>query len=153
MPPERTPPSKLQDFAFHHDLRVRWAEVDPQGIVFNPNYFVYADVGVGEYLRAIGLPYPTGLSEYGTDIFAAAASADFRAPAHYDDELHIGVRVAHLGRTSLRLAIGVFRDEACLVDIALTYVNATIEGRRPAPLPEPFVARVLAFERTAPTRA
>ena len=32
------------DFRLRHELRVRWAEVDPQGIVFNPNYLMYFDV-------------------------------------------------------------------------------------------------------------
>ena len=45
-------------FSFSHRLRVRWAEVDKQNIVFNGHYLTYFDVGVTEYWRAIGLPYP-----------------------------------------------------------------------------------------------
>ena len=41
------------DFRFFHPLRVRWAEVDPQGIVFNGNYLTYADVAITEYFRAL----------------------------------------------------------------------------------------------------
>ena len=41
-----------QDFTFFHPLRVRWSEVDPQGIVFNPNYLAYADIALTEYMRA-----------------------------------------------------------------------------------------------------
>jgi hypothetical protein len=54
-------PSPRSDFRFAHRLRVRWSEVDAQGIVFNPNYFVYADVGFTEYMRAVGLAYPQDL--------------------------------------------------------------------------------------------
>ena len=32
--------SSRSDFTYCHTVRVRWSEVDPQGIVFNPNYFV-----------------------------------------------------------------------------------------------------------------
>ena len=38
-------------FGFFHPLRVRWSELDPQGIVFNPNYLVYFDIAVTEYMR------------------------------------------------------------------------------------------------------
>jgi len=46
------------DFRHRHALRVRWAEVDMQGVVFNGHYLTYCDVCVTEYWRAIGVPYP-----------------------------------------------------------------------------------------------
>ena len=45
---------KREDFTFVHSLRVRWAEVDRQHVVFNGHYFLYFDVAVAEYWRAIG---------------------------------------------------------------------------------------------------
>lgn len=148
----RRPPPAIEDFAFFHDHRVRWAEVDPQWIVFNPNYLVYADNAFTEYMRMIGFPYPAGLEAFGTDLFVVNASVDYLASARFDDELRIGVRVDRFGRTSMRLVVGVFRDDQALVGIALTYVNATRDGGRPAPIPEPFIERVLAFERRPPSR-
>ncbi|NJM50545.1 MAG: hypothetical protein HC843_06370 [Sphingomonadales bacterium] len=41
------------DFAFHHQFRVRWAETDAQGIVFNARYLDYADIAITEYWRAL----------------------------------------------------------------------------------------------------
>ena len=52
------------DFRFTHSLRVRWSEVDRQGIVFNGNYLNYFDVAMGEYWRALGFPYPAGLAPF-----------------------------------------------------------------------------------------
>jgi acyl-CoA thioester hydrolase len=139
-------------FRFLHPLRVRWAEVDPQAIVFNPNYFMYADVAFTEYMRAIGFRYPAALEDLGTDLFAVAASAQFRESARYDDELEIAFRAALLGRSSVRFDACVYRGTRALVEIALTYVNATREARRSAPLPEELVARILAYETTPPER-
>jgi len=45
-----------EDFAFFYPLRVRWSEVDLQGIVFNPHYLAYADLAISEYMRAVGFP-------------------------------------------------------------------------------------------------
>ena len=46
------------DFRHKVPLRVRWAEVDSQSVVFNGHYLLYADVCVTEYWRTIGLRYP-----------------------------------------------------------------------------------------------
>ena len=128
---EATPRSA---FRFAHRLRVRWSEVDPQGIVFNPNYFVYADVGFTEYMRAVGVAYPQELHAAGSDLFTVAAAAQFRDSARYDDELAIAVRAAQIGRTSIRFEMQVYRDDALLVAIELTYVSAGRESRRAEPV-------------------
>ncbi|MCB4820482.1 acyl-CoA thioesterase [Roseicella aerolata] len=145
-------PSTLDDFAFAHRLRVRWAELDPQRIVFNANYLMYFDVALSEYMRAIGFKYPDGLATYGCDIVAANANLDFRGSARYDDELLIAARVATLGRTSLRFRMGCFRADTLLVEGRLTYVNVTLGEHQPVPLPEAFIGKVLAFERVPPER-
>ncbi|MFZ5617174.1 MAG: acyl-CoA thioesterase [Pseudomonadota bacterium] len=44
------------DFSFFHPLRVRWSECDGQGIVFNVNYFLYYDIAIWEWTRALGYP-------------------------------------------------------------------------------------------------
>jgi acyl-CoA thioester hydrolase len=140
------------DFAFFHPLRVRWAEVDPQGIVFNPRYFMYFDQGLTEYLRAIGFPYPAGLKALGSDLFAVSAQANFRASAVYDDELDIAVRVARIGRTSLTFAMAIFRGEELLVAGTMIYVNTDLATKAPAALPDALISKILAFERTPPER-
>ena len=48
------------EFQCRTSLRVRWSEVDMQKIVFNGHYLNYIDVAIGDYWRAIGLPYPQG---------------------------------------------------------------------------------------------
>ena len=68
-------------------LRVRWAEVDMQKVVFNGHYLTYIDTAVAEYWRAIGLPYPAGYVErYGNDLkrVLAAYNAGEGAVAKYD---------------------------------------------------------------------
>ena len=134
-------------------MRVRWADVDMQGIVFNPNYLVYADNAMTEYMRAVGFPYPQALLPFGADIFAAGSQIDFKASARFDDELRVGARMERVGRTSFRFRIAVFRGEELLADIRTTYVCATPgETRSTIPVPEKFIAVVEAFERVKPER-
>jgi acyl-CoA thioester hydrolase len=103
-------------------------------------------------MRAIGFKAPDGLAKHGCDIVLANASLDFRASARYDDELLVTARIARIGRTSLVFRMGCFRDDALLVEARMTYVNVSLGAHAPVPVPEPFVAKVLAFESTAPER-
>jgi acyl-CoA thioester hydrolase len=140
------------EFTFFHPLRVRWAEVDSQGIVFNPNYFVYADIAMTEYMRSAGFPYPSFLHELGSDLFAVRAEAEFVGSATYDDALELATRVDYIGRTSFRFRTCIFRGDELLATLHMTYVNAARDDKTPAPLPEVIVAKIIGYERSAPAR-
>jgi YbgC/YbaW family acyl-CoA thioester hydrolase len=140
-------------FKFIHRLRVRWAEVDRQGIVFNGHYLMYFDVGVTEYYRAIGLPYPEGLAQHGTDLYVKKAEIEYHGSAQYDDEIDVCVRVSRLGRSSFDFSIGIFRQQELLVSGRLIYVNADPSTRKAAPVPEFLRAAIKAFESTQPEEA
>lgn len=131
------------DFAFSHRLRVRWSEVDPQGIVFNPNYFVYADIALTEFWRALGLDYASLLEETGLDSFMVSAHADWFASAHFDEEIDVAVRTDRLGRSSATFSAVVFRGEAPLVAMTLVYVFASPgPPRTPAAIPDSLRKRL-----------
>ena len=62
------------DFVCVHRLRVRWAEVDMQKVVFNGHYLTYIDTALADYWRAIGLAYPEGyVDKYANDMFLRKA--------------------------------------------------------------------------------
>lgn len=139
-----------EDFRFAHPLRVRWAEVDRQGIVFNGHYLAYFDVGVTEYYRALGFPYPDGLALDGTDLYVKKAEVEYHASAHYDDELEIAVRVSRLGRSSFEFTVEIYRRGELLIGGRLVYVNADPATRRSVPLPDFLREAIQRFERVAP---
>ncbi len=133
-----------------HRLRVRWAEVDRQGIVFNGHYLAYFDVGVTEYYRALGYPYPDGLLAHGTDLYVKKAELEYHASAAYDDELDVCVRVARLGGSSFDFVVEVCRAAELLVSGKLVYVNADPATRRSARVPDFLRSAIRGFERVAP---
>jgi acyl-CoA thioester hydrolase len=140
-------------FRFVHRLRVRWAEVDRQGVVFNAHYLTYFDVATTEYWRAIGYPYPDALLQEGCDLFAKKATLDYRAAARYDNWLDIGARVARIGRSSLLFELEIHRGDEHLVSGELVYVNVDAVTRRAAPVPEFLRAAISAFETSPPETA
>jgi acyl-CoA thioester hydrolase len=139
------------DFVCAHNLRVRWAEVDMQKIVFNGHYLTYIDTAVADYWRGIGLPYPEGYVErFGNDIYLRKATLEYLGSARYDDELAVCCRVARLGRSSMTFHFEIYRQAEVLVSAELVYVNADPSTMKAAPLPEDLRARVLRYERVAP---
>src|SRR5258708_37918745 len=115
------------DFVCVSRLRVRWAEVDMQKIVFNGHYLTYIDTAVAEYWREIGLPYPQGYVErYGADLFLRKATVEYLGSARYDEELAVYSRVARLGRSSMTLHFEIHRgaEAAPPVSDRLVYVTA-----------------------------
>ena len=92
-------------YRLRESLRVRWAETDMQGIVFNGHYLTYFDVAITEYWRAIGMPYPAAFAGTGVDLFAVKSTVEYLAPARYDDMIEVGCRAARLGRSSIGFAL------------------------------------------------
>ncbi|HTN50027.1 MAG TPA: thioesterase family protein [Burkholderiaceae bacterium] len=134
-------------------LRVRWAEVDLQGVVFNGNYLTYCDVCVTEYWRAIGMPYPAAFLEIGSDMFVRKATLEYHAAAVFDDELEVCGRTGRLGRTSLVFQVGMFRrgsTDSALIEGELVYVNVDPSTRATRPLPEALRQRIREFEPRSP---
>lgn len=133
-------------YSFFHQLRVRWAEVDRQGIVFNGHYLTYFDVAITEYWRAIDLPYPDGVADSGSDLYVVKTLINYRGSAEYDDILDIGVHVSRIGLTSITFQLGVFREGELLVEGEVVYVNVDTETRRPAPVPDKLRHTIEHFE-------
>jgi acyl-CoA thioester hydrolase len=139
-----------EDFAAAHRLRVRWAEADMQGIVFNGHYLTYFDIAVTEYWRSIGLPYPETTADTGGEMYTVKATLEYHSPARYDDEIDLLIRCTRIGRTSLGFALEIWRGEEHLVSGELIYVHADPKARKGAPLPERLICAIRAFERIAP---
>jgi acyl-CoA thioester hydrolase len=104
-----------------HELRVRYGECDPQGIVFNANYLLFFDVAFTELWRDAVGPWQD-MVERGFDAVVAEANLRFRAPARYDDVLELRARIVRLGTTSLTTQIDVVRDGEVLVEGRLRHV-------------------------------
>jgi acyl-CoA thioester hydrolase len=136
-----------EDFSFSHTLRVRWSEVDMQGIVFNGNYLNYFDVAFTEYWRATGLPDVIAQSEAGLELFARKATVEYHAPSRFDDLLEIGVRCAELGRSSLRFVLEIYRGNEQLISGEILYVHANSRLLKSEPVPVLWREVLTGFEK------
>ncbi len=146
----RLVPTQKSHFAFFHRLRVRWAEVDLQRVVFNGNYLLYFDVAFTEYWRATGLCDPLGQQAAGQELVVRKAQIEYHGSAGFDDELDIGVRCARLGRSSMTIAIAIFRGDVHLTDGELIYVYADSHAKKSVAIPDAWRERIAQVERVKP---
>jgi YbgC/YbaW family acyl-CoA thioester hydrolase len=124
-----------KDFRFFHRLRVRWAEVDMQKIVFNAHYLMYFDTAIADYWRALALPYEEAMHELGGDLYVRKATIDFRTSARMDDVLDVGMRCTRIGNSSMVFEGGLFRQDQFLVGCELVYVFADPATQTSKPVP------------------
>ncbi|MBO8172893.1 MAG: acyl-CoA thioesterase [Bacillaceae bacterium] len=138
------------EFRFYHHLRVRYAEIDGQKIVFNAHYLTYLDIAITEYFRE--LLGDTWMKEFedSFDIALVKSTLEFKRPARLDDWLSIGCRIKKLGNSSFTATFQISqKDEAEPNPILLAeqiHVNFDPVTGRSRPIPETVRERILRFE-------
>jgi YbgC/YbaW family acyl-CoA thioester hydrolase len=141
---------KRQDFRFFHRLRVRWAEVDMQKIVFNAHYLMYFDTAVTDYWRALALPYEEAMHQLGGDLYVKKASVEFHASARHDDQLDVAMKCSRIGNSSMVFTGAIFRGDQLLITSELIYVFADPVTQTSRPVPESLRRILTAYEAGEP---
>ena len=142
--------TRKSDYRFTHPLRVRWAEVDMQKIVFNAHYLMYCDTAITEYWRALALPYEEAMAELGGDLFVKKASLEYHGSARCDDQLDIALKCSRMGNSSMEFSSAIFRGEELLVTAVIVYVFADAVTRRSRPVPHGLRKMIEDFEAGRP---
>ncbi len=132
------PPIRREDFRFLDRLRVRWAEVDMQKIVFNGHYLMYFDTAVAGYWRALAMPYHETMDKLEGDLYVRKATLEYLGSARYDDMLEVGIRCGRIGNSSMVFTAAVLRGGQCLVHGDLVYVFADPKTQTSRPVPAPL---------------
>jgi acyl-CoA thioester hydrolase len=127
---------------FAHQLRVRYGECDPQGIVFNANYLAYFDVAVTELWREAMGGWQK-MVERGVDVVVGEANLRFRGAARNDDLLTLQAAFTHFGTTSVTLELHILRGEELLVEGSLRQVFVDVQTFAKTSIP-PWAREALA---------
>ena len=135
-----------EPFRFVYPIRVRYAEVDPQAVVFNSRYLEYADIAVTEYWRAAGLRLESGDAQ---DFHVGTATVRYVKPIRLDELIETRTRIERFGTASMTWSIEL-HGQAGASDlraaIELIYVAVDLTTGRSQPLSEAFKASVGAFQ-------
>jgi acyl-CoA thioester hydrolase len=126
------------EFAFLFPFRVRYSEIDGQGVVFNAHYLTYYDTAITEYFRWLPYDYLNQVKTTGTDFHTVRTVVEYKVPIRFDQEIEVGVRTARLGRSSLTFALAILprgQDEV-LATGEVVWVNTDQASRKAAPVPD-----------------
>lgn len=123
-------------------LRVRYEETDKMQVVYYAKIFVWMEVGRVNLMRDVGLPHRDWEAK-GLGMPVVQASADYRAPARFDDEILVNTRVARIGNSSIRFENEIYR----LPDMRLLCVGHTVHALskkdgKTVPFPEEMRSRL-----------
>jgi 4-hydroxybenzoyl-CoA thioesterase len=136
--------------AFEVTRRVRFADVDPAGIVFYPRYFEMINATVEDWFDA-GLDY--GFDQMirggGIGIPLAHIEVAFTAPSRLDDTLTFALTVLSVGRSSIKLEITASCDGELRFTAHPTLVHIDIAKHRPTRIPDPLKLRMLDYKEAA----
>ena len=138
----------IDQFSLIHPLRVRWAEADIQGVVFNAHYLAYFDIAITEYWRALSQGDAAWLSEAFEHLYVVKATVEFHRPARFDEELKVAARCARLGRSSMTVDFEIHRRDDHLISGQSVYVYA--HDAKSMPIRDDLRRRIREFERTPP---
>ena len=137
---------KRTEFRFFDRLRVRWAEIDAQKIVFNAHYLMYFDTAIAGYWRALALPYAQTMESLDGDLYVRKATVEYHGSARYDDQLEIGMRCGRIGNSSILFEGAVFRGDELLINGELVYVFADPHTQTSRPVPHSLREVLQGFE-------
>jgi acyl-CoA thioester hydrolase len=132
------------DYNFFFPLRVRFAETDDQGVVYNSHYLTYFDTTIYEYFRDLPYSVVEHVKRTGTDFYVVRIAIDFFGPSRFDDEIEVHLRTARIGRSSMTFLSEIYPtdDDTALVKGEIIWVNADVKTQKSAPLPQELLARL-----------
>jgi acyl-CoA thioester hydrolase len=123
------------DYAHCTTIDTRWMDNDAYGHVNNVVYYSFFDTAVNRWLIERGL-----LDIVGSDAIGLVVETQcrYRSPITFPDRVTAGVRVVHLGRSSVRYELALFRNDddtaAALGHFVHVYVDRT--SRTSVPIPD-----------------
>ena len=122
-------------------LRVRYAEIDAQGIVFNAHYLTYFDITITEYLRALRYDYDGMVQTTGLDFHLVKALVEYKRPIVKDAQIEVGITVGRIGTTSLTWVLAIFAkgEEEVLATGEIVWVCSQVGAHQSHALPQGLV--------------
>ena len=140
--PQPEPRAAYRAFA---SITTRWMDNDVYGHVNNVVYYSWFDTAVNGYLIAQGALDMHASTTIG---LVVETQCHYFSPISFPQKVTAGIRVAHVGKSSVRYEVGLFADDApmCAAKGHFIHVYVNREDRRPAPLPPLLLQAVQALQ-------
>ena len=135
MAAEKTPPASRDAFPHFENVPTRWRDNDVYEHVNNAVYYGYFDTVINRWLvEQGGLDFRNG----DTVGLAVETMCRFHGSFAFPDTIEAGLRVAHLGTSSVRYELGLFKPGEATARVEGHFVHVFVrrDTQRPVPIPE-----------------
>ena len=123
------------DFPLRHHMRVRYSEIDAQGVVFNAHYLTYFDTTINEAFRDTDINWLAEVELSGCDVQLVKSLVEYKAPLHFDEKFEVGAGVSRLGNSSITWSLGVFgQDQELRASGEIVWVYTDLQAKRACPI-------------------
>lgn len=143
--PQRPQPQLRGAYAHFQRITTRWSDNDVYGHVNNVVYYSWFDAAVNRYLIEQGA---LDIHAGGTIGLVIETHCNYFAPVAFPQEVDVGIRVASVGRSSVRYEVGIFvvGEEASAACGHFVHVYVDRTERRPVVLPASLLRAVTAIQ-------
>ncbi|HVK98161.1 MAG TPA: thioesterase family protein [Dongiaceae bacterium] len=131
-------------YQWAHPLRVRYSEIDYQGIVFNAHYLTYFDVALTEFMREQDFDFTALVRDEKLDFHLVKSTVEYLRPIRADQLIEIAVRPGRLGQSSMTWNLAIFPggetegQADCLACGEIIWVCSKVGEHKSHPLPALF---------------
>lgn len=137
-PATRLAPDAREDYAHFVQITTRWMDNDVYRHVNNVVYYSFFDTAVNQYMLEQGV---LDFESSATVSLVVETGCTFFAPIRFPDRVQCGLRVVHLGTSSVRYEIGVFRNDEQRTAARGHFVHVSCDRVTQAPVPMPAALR------------
>ena len=145
--PARARAQPRESYRHFSPIDTRWLDNDAYGHVNNAVYYSYFDTAVNRWLIRAGVLDVASGAVIG---LVVETHCQYFAPLSFPQPVEVGLRVAHIGHSSVRYEVGLFAPEALLSAAAGHFVHVYVDRlqRRPLPLPANLLAALSTLQTT-----
>lgn len=132
-------------YPFIRRLQTRWADNDVYGHVNNVVFYAWFDTAVNAYLVEASL---LDIEQGAMIGLVVETGCRYARSVRFPESVKVGIRVAHLGTSSVRYELGLFTEghEAAAAEGHFVHVYVDRGTRRPVPLPKAWRAALAAIQ-------
>lgn len=133
--PLRAQPQARDSYPVFRDISTRWSDNDVYGHVNNVIYYSWFDTAVNAYLIEQGA---LDIHEGQTIGLVIETQCNYFASLAFPQRVQAGIRVAHLGSSSVRYEVGLFAEGESQSAAAGHFLHVYVDrqSRRPVALPQ-----------------
>ena len=135
MSDKKPSPPVRADFVAFEEVHSRWMDNDAYGHINNVVYYSFFDTAVNRYLIERNV---LDIAKSETIGLVIETQCKYFSSIVYPDVIHVGLKVTHLGNSSVKYEVAIFRNEEDVASAMGHFVHVYVDRKTNKPTPKPL---------------